>query len=95
MSVTEALDAAGIAYVLHVHPPIRGEADLHLTRLDWETSVRRSRSSCRTVGWPSWRSRARRGSSTEPSLERSACRDPRFGRPPSIGWSRWGWNPEA
>ena len=40
MSVTEALDAAGIAYVVHTHPPIRGEADLHLTRLDWETSVK-------------------------------------------------------
>jgi Cys-tRNA(Pro)/Cys-tRNA(Cys) deacylase len=40
MSVTGALDAAGIPYVLHTHPPIRGEADLHLTRLDWETSVK-------------------------------------------------------
>ena len=40
MSVTGALDAAGISYVVHTHPPIRGEADLHLTRLDWETSVK-------------------------------------------------------
>jgi Cys-tRNA(Pro)/Cys-tRNA(Cys) deacylase len=40
MSVTEALDAAGISYVVHTHPPIRSEADLHLTRLDWETSVK-------------------------------------------------------
>jgi Cys-tRNA(Pro)/Cys-tRNA(Cys) deacylase len=40
MSVTAALDAAGIAYVVHTHPSIRREADLHLTRLDWETSVK-------------------------------------------------------
>ena len=40
MSVTETLDAARIPYVVHTHPPIRGEADLHLTRLDWETSVK-------------------------------------------------------
>ena len=40
MSVTGALDEAGISYVVHTHPPIRGEADLHLTRLDWETSVK-------------------------------------------------------
>jgi Cys-tRNA(Pro)/Cys-tRNA(Cys) deacylase len=40
MSVTGALDAAGIPYVVHTHPPIRGEADLHLTQLDWETSVK-------------------------------------------------------
>lgn len=40
MSVRAALDAAGIPYVVHVHPPIRTEADLHLTGLSWETSVK-------------------------------------------------------
>jgi Cys-tRNA(Pro)/Cys-tRNA(Cys) deacylase len=40
MSVTAALDAAGIPYVVHTHPPIRGAADLHLTQLDRETSVK-------------------------------------------------------
>jgi Cys-tRNA(Pro)/Cys-tRNA(Cys) deacylase len=40
MSVTGALDAAGISYVVHTHPPIRDEADLHLTQLDSETSVK-------------------------------------------------------
>ncbi|HET7725171.1 MAG TPA: YbaK/EbsC family protein [Propionibacteriaceae bacterium] len=40
MSVTRALDAAGIAYVVHEHPPIRTEADLHLTGLSWEESVK-------------------------------------------------------
>ena len=40
MSVTGTLEAAGIPYVVHTHPPIRGEADLYLTQLDWETSVK-------------------------------------------------------
>ena len=40
MSVTGALDAAGIPYVVHTHPPIRVEADLHLTGLDFQTSVK-------------------------------------------------------
>ena len=40
MSVTTALDAAGIPYVVHEHPPIRTEADLHLTGLSWEASVK-------------------------------------------------------
>jgi len=35
-----ALDAAGEAYRVHTHPPIRGEADLPLTGLDWTTSVK-------------------------------------------------------
>jgi Cys-tRNA(Pro)/Cys-tRNA(Cys) deacylase len=34
------LDAAGEAYRLHTHPPIRGEADLPLTGLDWTSSVK-------------------------------------------------------
>ena len=40
MSVTGALDAVGIPYVVHTHPPIRVEADLHLTGLDFQTSVK-------------------------------------------------------
>lgn len=40
MSVTETLDAAGIPYVVHTHPPIRTEADLHLTGLEFATSVK-------------------------------------------------------
>jgi Cys-tRNA(Pro)/Cys-tRNA(Cys) deacylase len=40
MSVTAALDAAGIPYVVHEHPPIRTEADLHLTGLSFQTSVK-------------------------------------------------------
>ena len=40
MSVTGALDAAGIPYVVHTHPPIRVEADLHLTGLDFQASVK-------------------------------------------------------
>lgn len=40
MSVIETLEAAGVPYVVHTHEPIRGEADLHLTRLNWETSVK-------------------------------------------------------
>lgn len=38
--VLQTLDAAGEAYRVHTHPPIRGEADLHLTGLDWTTSVK-------------------------------------------------------
>jgi len=34
------LSSAGIAFVLHTHPPIRTEADLHLTGLDPATSVK-------------------------------------------------------
>jgi Cys-tRNA(Pro)/Cys-tRNA(Cys) deacylase len=40
MSVMAALDAAGIPYVVHEHPPIRTEADLHLTGLSFQTSVK-------------------------------------------------------
>jgi Cys-tRNA(Pro)/Cys-tRNA(Cys) deacylase len=40
MSVTAALDAAGIPYVVHEHLPIRTEADLHLTGLSFQTSVK-------------------------------------------------------
>ena len=40
MSVTGALDAVGIPYVVHTHPPIRVEADLHLTGLDFQASVK-------------------------------------------------------
>jgi Cys-tRNA(Pro)/Cys-tRNA(Cys) deacylase len=40
MSVVQALEDAGIPYTVHTHPPIRGEEDLHLTALDWETSVK-------------------------------------------------------
>lgn len=39
-SVTDVLDAHGVAYVAHTHPPIRTEADLGLTGLDWSTSVK-------------------------------------------------------
>lgn len=38
--VVQTLLDAGIAHVVHTHPPIRGEADLHLTELDWATSVK-------------------------------------------------------
>ncbi|MFT4296311.1 MAG: YbaK/EbsC family protein [Micropruina sp.] len=38
--VLQTLDAAGESYRVHTHPPIRGEADLHLTGLDWTTSVK-------------------------------------------------------
>lgn len=38
--VLQTLDAAGEPYRVHTHPPIRGEADLHLTGLDWATSVK-------------------------------------------------------
>jgi Cys-tRNA(Pro)/Cys-tRNA(Cys) deacylase len=34
------LDRAGIAYRLHHHPPVRTEADLHLTGLDVESSAK-------------------------------------------------------
>lgn len=40
MSVVQALQDAGIPHIVHTHPPIRGEADLHLTALDWATSVK-------------------------------------------------------
>ncbi len=40
MSVTVALDAACIPYVVHEHPAIRTEADLHLTGLSFQTSVK-------------------------------------------------------
>lgn len=38
--VLQCLDAAGESYRLHTHPPIRSEADLPLTGLDWTTSVK-------------------------------------------------------
>lgn len=38
--VLQTLDAAGEPYRVHTHPPVRGEADLHLTGLDWATSVK-------------------------------------------------------
>lgn len=38
--VLQTLDAAGEPYGVHNHPPIRGEADLHLTGLDWANSVK-------------------------------------------------------
>lgn len=38
--VLQTLDAAGEVYRVHTHPPIRAEADLHLTGLDWNTSVK-------------------------------------------------------
>jgi Cys-tRNA(Pro)/Cys-tRNA(Cys) deacylase len=38
--VLQTLDAAGESYRVHTHPAIRGEADLHLTGLDWTTSVK-------------------------------------------------------
>jgi Cys-tRNA(Pro)/Cys-tRNA(Cys) deacylase len=34
------LDRAGVSYRLHHHPPVRTEADLHLTGLDVETSAK-------------------------------------------------------
>lgn len=34
------LDRAGVAYRLHHHPPVRTEADLHLTGLDVRTSAK-------------------------------------------------------
>lgn len=40
MDVCTTLEEAGVRYVRHTHPPIRGEADLHLTELDWTTSVK-------------------------------------------------------
>lgn len=40
MSVVQDLLDAGIPHVVHEHPPIRTEADLHLTNLPWETSVK-------------------------------------------------------
>lgn len=40
MTPTDTLTAAGIEFVLHTHPPIRTEADLHLTGLDPATSVK-------------------------------------------------------
>ncbi len=40
MSVVEVLTSLRGPHVLHTHPPIRGEADLHLTALDWTTSVK-------------------------------------------------------
>lgn len=36
----EVLDRAGVAYRLHHHPPVRTEADLHLTGLDVGTSAK-------------------------------------------------------
>ena len=38
--VLQTLDAAGEPYRVHTHPPVRGESDLHLTGLDWATSVK-------------------------------------------------------
>lgn len=38
--ITSILDNAGVSYRVHTHPPIRTEADLHLTGLDWNTSVK-------------------------------------------------------
>lgn len=38
--VRAALEARGESYKVHRHPPIRNEADLHLTGLDWATSVK-------------------------------------------------------
>jgi len=38
--VLATLDAAGEAHRVHTHPPIRGEADLPLTGLDWTRSVK-------------------------------------------------------
>ena len=35
-----ALDRAGVPYQLHHHPPVRTEADLHLTGLDVEASAK-------------------------------------------------------
>jgi Cys-tRNA(Pro)/Cys-tRNA(Cys) deacylase len=35
-----ALGRAGVAYRLHHHPPVRTEADLHLTGLDVEASAK-------------------------------------------------------
>jgi Cys-tRNA(Pro)/Cys-tRNA(Cys) deacylase len=40
MELLEALAAAGIEVVVHRHPPIRREADLHLTGLDWTAAVK-------------------------------------------------------
>lgn len=34
------LDQAGVTYRLHHHPPVRTEADLHLTGLDIQTSAK-------------------------------------------------------
>lgn len=39
-SPRETLDGAGVEFAVHAHPPVRGEADLHLTGLDWTTSVK-------------------------------------------------------
>lgn len=39
-TLVEALTAAGVGFAVHLHPPIRGEADLHLTNLDWTTAVK-------------------------------------------------------
>ena len=40
MGVHHALTAAGIPFRVHEHPPIRTEADLHLTGLDLDRSVK-------------------------------------------------------
>ncbi|MDQ7992470.1 MAG: YbaK/EbsC family protein [Propionicimonas sp.] len=40
MTPTAALADAGIEFVVHTHPPIRTEADLHLTGLDPRVSVK-------------------------------------------------------
>lgn len=40
MSVVQTLLDAGIPHVVHEHPPIRTEADLHLTGLPFETAVK-------------------------------------------------------
>ncbi len=38
--VVSALRTAGVDFVVHTHPPIRTEADLHLTGLDLSASVK-------------------------------------------------------
>ena len=40
MNLLDALAGAGIVVAVHRHPPIRREADLHLTGLDWTTAVK-------------------------------------------------------